>query len=173
MKRLKIFDFDGTLARTPLKPKNWVGGWWGRKESLLPPHLPLSKNIKEEMPNFIDPKIHEEYMKAIGEPDTLAVFMTGRHAGLKWIVLELLAAFGIDPEGCEKRRAYFVSGKGDTLQIKLANIEKLVLEFPDVVEIEMWEDRNEHVIEFRKFNEHLKKIRPNISLWVHEPPNWD
>ena len=61
----------------------------------------------------------------------------------------------------------------NTLKIKLDNIEQLVLEFPNVVEIEIWEDRPEHQQAFKEYNEHLKKIRPTISLWVHEPPNWD
>lgn len=171
IRKIAIFDFDNTLARTPEKPKNWVGGWWGRKESLLPPHLPSVNDIFTEMPDFLEPKVLEEYNKAVADPHTFCVMMTGRHKGLKWIVMQLLNAFGINPEGCNKRRAIFISG-GQTLQMKLENIEKMVLEFPNVNEIEMWEDRPEHIVEFRKYNEHLKTIRPNIYLWVHEPPNW-
>lgn len=174
IKRIFIFDFDGTLGRTPLKPSNWHGGWWGRKESMLPPHLPPVSRIKEEMPDFLEPKVLDEYLKAVEDPHTLAVLMTGRHEGLKWLVCQLLDAFGIDPEGCDKRRAIFINGGagGKTLRMKLENIEKMVLEFPNTNEIEMWEDRPEHTVEFRKYEEYLKKIRSDISLLVHEPPNW-
>lgn len=175
IRRIAIFDFDGTLARTPEKPNNWVGGWWGRKESMLPPHLPAVSRIADEMPDFLEPKVLAEYHKAVAAPDTLCVMMTGRHGGLKWLVMQLLDAFGINPEGCEKRRAIFINGGagGRTLRMKLENIEAMVHEFPNVNEVEMWEDRPEHIVEFRKYDEHLKKIRPDISLWVHEPPDWD
>lgn len=178
IKRIAVFDFDGTLANTPSKPSNWHGGWWGRKESMLPPHLPAVNRIAQEMPDFLCPKVLNEYKKAVEDPHTLCVMMTGRHGGLKWLVMQLLDAFGINPEGCEKRRAIFISGGGGsggnrTLTLKLAEIDAMVREFPNATEVEMWEDRPEHIIEFRKHDENLKKIRQNISLWVHEPPDWD
>jgi hypothetical protein len=175
IRRICIVDYDGTLANTPEKPNNWKGGWWGHKNSMLPPHLPQAHKIAQEMPDFLNEKVLNEYHKAVAAPDALAVLMTGRHEGLKWLVLQHLNAFGIDPEGCEKRRAIFINGGGGgkTLRMKLENIERMVREFTNVDEVEMWEDRPEHTLEFRKYEEHLKTIRPNISLWVHEPPDWD
>jgi hypothetical protein len=175
IRKIAIFDFDGTLANTPLKPNNWKGGWWGRKESMLPPHLPPVNKIAQEMPDFLQGKVLAEYLKAVETHDVLTVLMTGRHNGLKWLVLQLLDAFGIDPEGGPKQRAIFIDGGagGKTLRMKLDNINKMVIEFPNVVEVEMWEDRPEHVEEFIKHDVYLKTLRENISLRVHTPPDWE
>jgi hypothetical protein len=166
IRRITIFDFDGTLVNTPLKPENWKGGWWGRKESMLPPHLPNVEEIKEKLPHFVNRKVHQEYIKSLEEPETLTVFMTGRHTGLKWLVLDLLKAFDIFPEASEKQRAFFTRG-GNTLDFKINMIEQLLEEFKEVCFIEMWEDREEHAIAFREYD-----WKPEISLMVHEPP-WD
>lgn len=37
---VRIYDFDGTLFRSPEKPEGWNKGWWGRPESLEPPFVP-------------------------------------------------------------------------------------------------------------------------------------
>ena len=37
---IHIFDFDGTLFRSPLPPPLWKGGWWSKPESLNAPCVP-------------------------------------------------------------------------------------------------------------------------------------
>ena len=48
IKKILIFDFDGTLVNTPTKPQVWKGGWWGKEHSLLPPFVPHHSEIKEK-----------------------------------------------------------------------------------------------------------------------------
>jgi hypothetical protein len=40
LETLEIFDFDGTLFRSPSPPSDWERGWWGNPDSLLPPFVP-------------------------------------------------------------------------------------------------------------------------------------
>lgn len=170
--RICIFDFDGTLVNTPLRPEGWTKGWYGRKESLLPPFMPHAHNIPNEGMHLLNKKVYDEYMKCLNRNDTLTVFMTGRHMGLKWLVMKILDAYGINPEEKMNQRAIFVSGD-KTLPTKLNNIKNMALEFPNANVIEIWEDRPEHVEEFKNYEKQLKEIRDSISVVVHEPPNWE
>lgn len=90
-KKLAIFDFDRTLANTPNKPSSqeerdkmgWNGkDWWGSKAS-------LSDGI-----TFND-EIVKAFQEAKKDPDTYAVFMTGRRGILADRVRELLREKGL------------------------------------------------------------------------------
>ena len=174
-KKLAVFDFDGTLVNTPTKPLNWKGGFYGRKESLLPPIFPHIEDIKEQGMHFLNKKVVNAYEKSIMSPDTLTIMMTGRHMGLRWLVLKILAAYGIDPEDAVNKRAYFISnGKFGTLAGKKSTIAELLEEFPYINQIEMWEDRDEHVVEFLNMYNEIKQFRKGfLGVTVHSPPDWD
>lgn len=177
IKKIRIFDLDGTMVFTPLKPANWIGGWWGRATSLLPPYMPSFDKLAEEGADLLNKKVADEYHAACACPETFAVIMTGRHPGLKWAVTRILEAYGILPEDSEKKRLICISGGGghqgnQTLQLKLEEINKMVVEFPNSETIEIWEDREEHIKSFREYESNLKKIRDNLTIRVYEPPDW-
>lgn len=77
--KLAIFDFDGTLADTPLQPDNWVGqpyvapdgeerdgkDWWAHPDS-----LGTDFNLNAQ--------VLAAFQKARSEPNTKAIMLTGR-----------------------------------------------------------------------------------------------
>jgi hypothetical protein len=177
--RIAVFDFDGTLVNTPLKPDGWKGGWWGREASLLPPFVPHHFDLKEKGVHLLNEKVVKAYIENKARKDTHTVMMTGRHWGLRKHVMNILHGFKLctkdDCEGLveESDNFIFISG-GRTLEGKLARLTSLLQTFPEVHCIEMWEDREEHIPHFRDHSKELKRIRPNFEgVIVHEPPDWD
>lgn len=175
--KLAVFDFDGTLVNTPLKPQVWKGGWWGKDASLLPPFMPRTSELKTS-PHLLNQKVVDAYLAKKKCPNTHTVMMTGRHWGLRKHVMNILHGFGLcDKEDCdnlleESNHFIFISG-GNTLEGKLQRLTELVTVFSDVESIEMWEDRQEHIPHFKEHIKELKKVRDTIKeLIVYEPPNW-
>lgn len=176
--KIVVFDFDGTLVNTPLKPNAWKGGWWGKDHSMLPPFMPRHTELKEKGMHFLNQKVADAYLESKKCPNTHTVMMTGRHWGLHKTVMNILCGFDLcSREDCdnlleESNQFVFISG-GNTLAGKLERLTELLKEFPDVDLIEMWEDRQEHIPHFRNHAEVLKKIRPSFKeIVVYEPPDW-
>lgn len=179
IKKIAVFDFDGTLVNTPLKPNEWKGGWWGKEHSLLPPFMPRYNDLKEKGMQLLNTKVSDAYLFSKTCSDTHTVMMTGRHWGLHRTVMDILYGFGLcsredrDNVVEESNQFVFISG-GNTLAGKLDRLTELVKEFPDVDIVEMWEDRQEHIPHFRSHVDFLKDIRPGFKeIVVHEPPDWD
>jgi hypothetical protein len=177
--RLAVFDFDGTLVNTPEKPQAWKGGWWGKDHSLLPPFVPRFQELKEKGQHLLNQKVVDAYLLSKKCPKTHTVMMTGRHWGLSRTVMNILYGFGLCEEYDrhnlleESNQFIFISG-GNTLAGKLERLTELFKEFPEVVEVEMWEDRQEHIPHFREHAKVLGQIRSNFGgILIHEPPNWD
>jgi hypothetical protein len=168
--KIAVFDFDGTLIYTPERPKTeggkkFKGPWWGSSISLKPPYMPEELEDKH-----LNPKVAAEYKKAVASPDTFTVMMTGRHSGLKNHVLDILKkAYDIEPHNNPGReRAIFVDGNGsNTLQVKVGHLLDLLKEFPNVVRIDMWEDRPAHAQMFVDVGKEIGK-----TIIVHQPPDW-
>jgi hypothetical protein len=203
MKKLEVFDFDGTLFRNPLdtaenrkKYEQATGipwqidkqksqeltkklgrfvpmrkGWYGKAETLMPPLVP--DPVPAEM--FIKP-ICDRFLESKYDGTCKTVLMTGRHAGIAHAVLRLCDQGGLlkvnkvtskegkayytidDPHsdvwfsGQDGPNPKFVGPKpkeASTLEWKLWILEQYSKMYEEA-EIEMWEDRDEHVEEFRK-----------------------
>lgn len=199
-KYLQIFDFDGTLAKTPVdshenkmffekqtgipwvlsksqatqltkKHKKFFGprnGWWGRKETLEPPLVPdpAPKDL------FVE-HVCEAFHKSKACEETVTIVMTGRHRGIANQVLRILG----DGELVSVQRKeskddklyvdladprvqiYFLGDDGpkpsgskpsSTILWKLWMIEQFLDIYPDLVKLTIWEDREEHVKEFKQ-----------------------
>jgi hypothetical protein len=157
IKHLFIFDFDGTLCKTPEKPDNWTGGWWGKKESLLPPHV-------TEKDDILNKKVAAEYFKAKKKDNAFLVMMTGRIEELKNYVMAILKRYDIHFNS-ENEKIIF-SNSNNTLEYKLRNIKKLIDSFPQLETMEIWEDRKKYIEAFDKLD------YPSLSIKVHRPPTW-
>jgi hypothetical protein len=138
--RLEVFDFDGTLFRSPDQPASWPKGkgWWGKPESLqepcVPTHPPADWWVEE---------VVEEARRAIGDPDTLAVLMTGRLVKrFSARVAELLAQAGLEFDEVH------LSREGGTLKSKLSTLLQILEQRPDIEFVTMWDDRPEHTPDF-------------------------
>jgi hypothetical protein len=154
---LIIFDMDGTLIRTEPRDtgeKIWLDkkcvewphkGWWGRKETLC----------LETFSNDLIPYTYECYLESINNPNNLVVLMTGRHKGIKKEVLTLLDSYGLMFDLVK------LNDRGETLDCKKLQIDEILLEYPTIDKVVMYEDRDEHIIEFKKFFSY-KELEFNI-----------
>lgn len=145
--KISIFDFDGTLMKTPDSTegkKQWGEfygkdyphkGWWGKPES-------LDDAVFDIQP--IESTV-SDYKKEINNPNTFVIMLTGRIPHQSSQVEELLALHNI------YFKEYHYKSDGDTLTSKLNTIKSLLNRFPQVKEIEMWEDREAHVIAFEEW----------------------
>ena len=112
--RLAIFDFDGTLANTPVKPlsagdyRSWNGkDWWGSHASLISP----------DEGGFYDGSFNQNVVDAFRDarnsPETDAIVLTGRRGVIAHMVRKHLRLQGftghrmIDPQ-IVKAAAHFV-----------------------------------------------------------------
>jgi len=142
-KELHLFDFDGTLFRSPHKPSWWdQKGWWGNQLSLSPPCVPLAPG-KE----WWDGKTVAEAKRSIGNPNVWAICCTGRMDGrFRWRVPELLKSAGLNFD-----EVYLNKG-GDTSSYKKKVIHQLHVKHGfDVVHV--WEDQ--HMSIFQSFVEKM------------------
>ena len=145
--KISIFDFDGTLMRTPHPEdgkKEWENfydkdyphiGWWSKPESL------------DDAVFNIEPieSTVSDYLKEMGNPNTLVIMLTGRLPHHHDQVIELLMTHNIVFD------EYHYKETGDTLGSKLHTIISLLNKYPNVSSIEMWEDREPHATSFEKW----------------------
>ncbi len=184
IKRIAIFDFDGTLidTDTPESGKTlWQNefgfewpfkGWWGRAESLdsriyfeknkdkLSPEVygkGISKNIFENNPIL---KALQAYREQSSRPDTLTILLTGRHSGVGDLVTGIL-----DSKGLTFDDYIYKTGNLDTADFKVDVLNKLVIKNPRLQEIEIWEDRDDHLPIFQAWanNQHFKVLVHHIT----------
>jgi hypothetical protein len=161
VEKITIFDFDGTLMNTP-HPENGIPlwesvnkkkyphvGWWSKPESLDDSIFDIS-TINETV---------KMYSKEIEKPNTLVIMLTGRLPQQSLQVEELLHVNGLYFD------EYHYKGKGDTLSSKINTIKNLIDKYPKVKQIDMYEDRKPHAIEFLKWGE---ENGVNINVFLVE-----
>lgn len=154
--RLAIFDFDGTLFASPGRPSWWpFPGFWGRPESLEPPHVPDRPGA-----DWWSSTVVSAARQAISDGDTYAILLTGRPAKLGGRIKALLHQAGLRFD-----EYHFAGGGKDTLAFKLDVVERIASKIPDLHLVEMWDDRTEHIAPFEA---HLKKL--NVEFEVHRVP---
>jgi hypothetical protein len=157
--KLAVFDFDGTLAYSPEpeigKPKykevtgqDWPHkGWWGRAES-------LDTNIFD-IP--VNPSVVSDYKKEKSNPDTLVIMMTGRIPKLSKEVEDILSANNLSFD------YYLYNNESSTLDFKINTMDRLLSKYPTITEVEMWDDRDEHIGPFQAWGSTLNNIDFHIN----------
>lgn len=149
--KLAIWDFDGTLVDTPLPEfgkveyqrktgKVWpFPGWWGRA-------LSLDMTIFD-MPTV--PMVMKAYEQEKKDPHTCMVMLTGRMVELGDLVKSIL-----DAKGLEFDEYHFNRG-GKTEVAKMKTMSKLLEKYPKAKELELWDDRIEHIPIFQEWGDAL------------------
>lgn len=147
-------------------------GWFGRAETLEHPLVP--EPIPQNM--WIQETV-DQFFKSKKRPDTLTVIMTGRHVGIQGSVLRILHEgklvkveirggkyFHADPDvTCLFKGMSGPAVKSrpmptdSTISWKLWIIEKYIDLFTELENVNIWEDREEHVRSFTEFGEILKQ----------------
>jgi hypothetical protein len=159
--KISIFDFDGTLMDTPHPEegkKEWEEftgekyphiGWWGKTES-------LDDAVFDIQP--IESTI-SHYKKEMGNPNTMVIMLTGRLPHQSEQIEELLSLHKINFD------EYHYKSNGDTLTSKINTIKSLLHRYPNVTEIEMWEDREPHALSFEQWGKD-NNINLNVNLVI-------
>jgi hypothetical protein len=161
--KLAIFDYDGTLFASPLRPSWWpFQGFWGRPESLSPPYVP-------ERPegDWWAPTVVAGAKRAMADSDTYTVLLTGRPPKLASRIKELLHHAGL-------RFDEYHFSNDDTLSFKLRVMESLVNKLQPE-QVTLWEDRDEHIGDFKaKLSslgvEHKIHKMPRVTHEFENPP---
>ena len=147
--KLAVFDFDGTLVDTPLPEdgkktykqktgKDWPhAGWWGQPMSL----------DSEIFDIDIIPSVIRAYLKEINDPNTMVVMVTGRITKLSDFVKKIL-----DDNGLKFHEYHFNNG-GSTESAKKKTFDKILSENPSITEVELWDDRLEHIPVFQAWGD--------------------
>jgi hypothetical protein len=87
----------------------------------------------------------------------MVIMLTGRLPHLSEQIEELLELHKINFD------EYHYKSNGDTLTSKINTIKSLLHRYPNVTEIEMWEDREPHVLSFEQWGED-NNINLNVNL---------
>lgn len=174
--KLAIFDFDGTLVDTPLPDtgkdvykektgKEWPHqGWWGKYESL-------------DLEVFEIPTIESvisDYERELADDTTAVIMLTGRMIKLSDHVKIIL-----DTKGLKFDEYHFNKG-GRTELAKIQSMNGLLNKYPEVTNVEMWDDRLEHIPVFEQWGkEHIEDGRLThfkinvVPSGHHDPINND
>lgn len=143
--KLAIFDFDGTLFRSPPPPEDAdePESWWSSPESLG------AETVGERPgPEMWHPETVRALRDAIADPDAYVVVMTGRHRSLRHRLGDILDGAGLHPDELITNPEI-----GNTSGYKRDEMRYLLRQFPNVREVEFWEDREEDLKGYRRLAE--------------------
>jgi hypothetical protein len=147
--KICVYDFDGTLVSSPLpeqgklayKEKTGIDwpheGWWSKPSSL-------------DMTIFDIPVINsviESYTLEQDNEGTLMVMMTGRLTKLSKEVEIVLTNHGLVFD------KHIYNMGGSTIESKIKSLNKLLVEYPNVIDVLLTDDRVEHVPIFQKWGD--------------------
>ena len=132
--KLCVFDFDGTLFKSPEKPEGESNSWWLFAKSLDEPAAP-HKPGKEYWYN----KTVDLALKNIKDPSTYCIMLTGRsdrflNNRINELLLQrnlLFDEVGLNDSGEESE------------DFKIARINEILKYLPNVKKLEMWEDQKD------------------------------
>jgi len=137
---LHLYDFDGTLFRSPLPPASWPneGSWWSDSTSLSAPCVP-------DKPGggwWFEPVVAAA-KASIASPDVLAILCTGRSSQsfARFRVPELLRIKGLDFDQVYLKPGITTSSEA----FKKGIIQKLLGLYPDITTVHIYEDRGAHL----------------------------
>jgi hypothetical protein len=137
--KLSFYDFDGTLAKSPLPDsgkEQWSqyygqsyphNGWWGRPESLdtdvfnIELYPSTTKLIKDDINN----------------PETYVIILTSRIERIKPYIENILTINGIHPDIIDVKKDE--KSKGE-------KVIEYVNKFPDVTRVDVYDDNYEREI---------------------------
>ncbi len=139
-KELHIYDFDGTLFRSPHAPSSWGQDWWSDPASLLPPCVPENPG-----PEWWISETVSSAQASISDGKVLALLMTGRKdaSAFRYRVPELLSQASLNFD-----RVHLSEG-GNTLRGKVETAKKYLAMYPSIDIIKIWDDRISHLSEFK------------------------
>jgi 8-oxo-dGTP diphosphatase len=150
-KRVSIFDFDGTLFKSPQRPSWWKDAkWWHSPASLNPPCVPERPDA-----SWWNKPLVGIAKKRISDPDTHTVLLTGRWSSIFTPrVRKLLGQVGLNFD------EVLLSTHSKTLPFK-TRVLKDLLDRGELESIEVWDD---HPTYTRAFQSLFDKAGVRFSI---------
>ena len=156
IKKLYVFDFDGTLMDTPLPEEGKIQweeyykesypyvGWWSRTES-------LDSNAYDINPI---PEVLNAYNKVKNEQDALVIMLTSRVKKVKPNIIEILRDHNLSFD-----KYMFKHGNKE----KPERIDEILEEYPNIEYIEIWDDRDKEINLFNLWKSNKKNLNIIIN----------
>ena len=164
--KLKVFDIDGTLLKSPMYNKNhWVQenpkvydrlkhAWWESRLSLGPPFFECPSDSEMHIPHVV-----EAALEAVQDDDCIVCVMTGRVEKLRDLMeMHVVQGMGIEPDYFHLRSPFT-----KTLSYKMKAIDEIINEF-EVTHVEMWDDKDSYIPQYNQF---LEDHLPSLSFDIH------
>lgn len=159
MSELHLYDFDGTLFRSP--HVEGIKDWWVQDFSLNPPCVPEKPGVQ-----WWNMPVVAEAKASIANQNVWAILVTGRsdNTGFRFRVPELLGQVGLRFD-----RIYLNDTGGQTELFKKAVISDTLRRFPQIDTVHIWEDRLHHLDQFAKHVEGLGRtcVRHPVKVQPH------
>ena len=139
---LHVYDFDGTLFRSPRLPSWWPRKrvWWIDPRSLNRPCVPDAPG-----PDWWVEPVVDSARASIGDQNVWAVMLTGRNArygGFSYRVPELLHQKGLNFDEVH------LTDTKDTKNFKKQKIRDIINRYPYISVVQFWDDRPEFLEEY-------------------------
>lgn len=152
-----IFDFDGTLMRTPEVTPDWWQdtrpfSWASDPISLSPPVVPENPSNK-----YWISWVAKEAKKALQDPNSKVFLVTARVSPMKKRILQILKSKGLNFDG-----TFFNSGE-NAASYKKTVFQDIQSKIPDPKEVHIFEDN--HLNEYVPF---LKNLFPQAIVEGHQ-----
>lgn len=143
-RELHVYDFDGTLFRSPQPPPRRKTGWWWSIDSLSPPCVP-----DEPGQDWWVEDVVSSALASIDSPDVYTVLMTGRpdRGGFRERIEALLESAGLLFD--EVR----LLNKGRTPDFKISVLKEILDANPDITHVTMWDDNEGYLSQYEEFVE--------------------
>jgi hypothetical protein len=166
VKTIHIYDFDGTLFRTPDKEdgmqhylkttgKQWPfgGKWWSLKETLQDPFV-ITKG-----PAFSDFEVSKK------DSSVLVILMTGRNTWCSSNVIKICSDHGAHPN----MFIFKPDTVYDTAKFKIEVLKQILYDYSALTSLFMWDDREEHTILFQGLEDRFRKSNVKFGITLCDP----
>jgi len=162
---LHVYDFDGTLFRSPQLPS-----WWPRKRVWWIDPRSLNRPCVPDVPGpdwWVEPVVSSA-RKSISNPNVWAVLMTGRNArygGFSYRVPELLHQIGLNFDEVH------LTDTSDTKGFKKRKLIDLLRRHPHVSVAQFWDDRSNFLEDYVQLVESTgrRAIPHLVEVTPHDP----
>jgi len=160
-KTLNIFDFDGTLFKSPVpNPSRWdsnlIGkfkstkeqgglGWFQDIETLSEPYVPILPGD-----DWFEPHVRQAVLDSMNDDNSHTVLLTGRTVIYQTLVESFIKHAGLVFDACGFKPSSLDEEHLPTMTFKRDFIKNMI----DVYKpgkVRIWEDREDHITKFTKF----------------------
>jgi len=160
---LHVYDFDGTLFRSPERPEGWTGKfWWFEPASLDEPCVP----VKPPADWWVGSTVAQA-KRSISNPDVWAVLMTGRSdKRFRWRVPELLKMAGLTFD-----EVHLAPQEGAAEYFKVSILKSILRKYPFIKKVQFWDDNTKNLKLFQATVEAMGlevEVHP-VQVAAHEP----